>query len=766
MWFLYKLDEENQNTGEKILARPGREYSIGRKGTFITFNDKSVSRSHAKIIIGEQNSRDAFNKHFIPEVRLTDQNSKYGTFLNTIQVETESVLDNRDIIKFGSLNSALRLVWESAVICVPSMSNSDKVAIAKLACQLGILLTKEWDETCSHLYMKNIEIKAKFFLCLTSGKRIISLQWLKALLDQNDGTFTWPNESNYLPPIPGNINNIKKEDCEPKPERGSLFSNLEFRIFDKDQFDRYTPIIKSAGGTSKLCSLQVLYSINELCESNRVIVTPPERCQEQFNEIVGKLAKKHKRAIEGNEISDAIIACSQSKYCNPTIPEDERTCSILESSIVLNDEDNEKEVENDIVIMSDLPSSLPSRSTTPSHAAVESASIGDFFDDLLGEPDTLPDFPSAPQAPPLTSSREAELNDGANHQRQHSYDSYDAPSDSELAVPKHRAVSNKQTTNQSRRRLPGQLHQELTVPESENDEEVSGFESSTTTAGPRRQLPGQVANTDIQEAVTEEAGTATTRSRNSTRRLPGQLQISAISNNDTTAEPTEPTSPIRPTRSRHQLPGINNASPEPENIPQTSIGLRRTIVHQETMDQQPNRYIVNDSSSAVTEPTPSRRQTTLTATMTRSRRQNTATRRTNNNDEFPSLPDAEQDYNQEIPLVPGKKYTAILTGRIICSTPSNNIRPGAQENQGGDYVNFKRFKKVHRSTPYNPIDFIPAVLTQEDRNRLCDHYYGDEEDELEDSIPSHQSPSIPAEGFGDIEIKVVRATASRRPTRR
>ncbi|KAG2223398.1 hypothetical protein INT45_002893 [Circinella minor] len=737
MWFLYKLDEQNQNTGEKILARPGCEYTIGRKGTFITFNDKSVSRSHAKIIIGEQNSRDAFNKHFIPEVRLTDQNSKYGTFLNTIQVETESVLANRDMIKFGSLNSALRLVWESVVICVPSMSNSDKVAIAKLACH---------------------------------AKRIISIQWLKALLDQNDGTFTWPDESNYFPPIPSSISNIKKEDCEPKPERGSLFSNLEFRIFDKDQFDRYTPIIKSAGGTSKLCSLRVLYSINELCESNRVIVTPPERCQEQFNEIVGKLAKKHKRTIEGNEISDAIIACSRSKYCNPTIPEDERTYSILESSIVLNDYNDEKQEEDDIVIMSDLPSSLPSRSMTPSHADVESTSMGDFFDDLLGEPDTLPDYPSAPQAPPLTFLREVELNDGANHRRQHSNNSYDAPSDSELAVPEHRAVSNKQKSNQSRQ----QLGQESTVPESKNDEEVSEFESSTTRAQPWRQLPGQITNTDVPEVAIEGAETATTRSRNSTRRLPGQLQISATNNNDITAEPTEPTSLIRPTRSRRQLPGTNNALPEPENPPQTSTGLRRTMVR-ETMDQQPNRFIVNDSSSTVTEPTPSRRQTTLTTTTTiRSRRQNTgARRRTNNNDEFPSLPDTEQDYNQEIPLVPGKKYTAILTGRIICSTPSNNIRPRAQVNQDGDCVNFKRFKKVHRSTPYNAIDFIPAALTQEDRNRLCgmlgakkNNYYGDEEDELEDSIPSHQSPSVPAEGFGDIEIKVVRATASRRPTRR
>ena len=100
---------------------------------------------------------------------------------------------------------------------------------------LGIVLTKEWDESCTHLYMKNIEIKAKLFLCLTSAKRVISIKWLEALSDQNDGTFTWPDESNYLPHIPSSINNIMKGDFEPKPERTTLFSNLEFRMFDRDQ---------------------------------------------------------------------------------------------------------------------------------------------------------------------------------------------------------------------------------------------------------------------------------------------------------------------------------------------------------------------------------------------------------------------------------------------------------------------------------------------------------------------------------------------------
>ena len=380
----------------------------------------------------------------------------------------------------------------------------------------------------------------------------------------------------------------------------------------------------------------------------------------------------------------------------------------MQNSVVGNDyDDDEKEEEEDVVIMSDLLSNIPFQTMTPSHAATESASIGDFFDNLLGEPDTVPDLPSVSQALPVSSLHGAELDDGmfteppaSSHQQQDSNDGYDVSSDSESAVPGYESIANKQTTKknttaraQSRRQLPGQLLQRSTVPESDHDEEVGRPESSPSNSRPRRQVPGQITYNNVPERTEEEPELLTTRSGKSASQSLGQLQILATDNDDATAETTGLASPTR-ARPRRQLPGTDNASREPGNPPATPTGTRRTIPQRRTMVRQQNESIVNGSSSIVTESASRRRQTT-TSTTTRSATQNTGTRRRiNNNDEFPGLPDTEQNYNQEVPLVPGKKYTAILTARIICSTPSNDIRSRAQEDQDGDRVNFKRFKKV------------------------------------------------------------------------
>ena len=340
---------------------------------------------------------------------------------------------------------------------------------------------------------------------------------------------------------------------------------------------------------------------------------------------------------------------------------------------------------------------------TPSHAVMESASIGDFFDDLLGEPDTVPDSPSVPQALPVTSVHGAELNDGmfteppvSNHQQQHSKDGCAASSDYESAVSGCKPVAKKQATTKdtttrarSRRQLPGQLRQQSTVSESDHDEEVARPEPSPSSSRPRRQLPEQRTYNDVPELAAEGPELLTARSRTSTRQSLGRLQIPATDNNDATAETNGLTSSTK-ARPRHQLPRTGNASREPGNPSATPARIRRTIAQRENMERQQNESIVNGSSSVVTESASRRRQTT-----TRSRTQNTVARRqSNNNDEFPGLPDTEQDYNREVPLVPGKKYTAILTTRIICSAPSNDIRSRAQEDQDGDRVNFKRFKKV------------------------------------------------------------------------
>ena len=98
----------------------------------------------------------------------------------------------------------------------------------------GATLAKEWDDKCTHLYMKNIEIKAKLLLCLISACHVISLQWLEAVAAQEDTSFNWPAESNYLPPMPHDVT-VRKEECEPNLDRSTLFTDLEFWIFDEEQ---------------------------------------------------------------------------------------------------------------------------------------------------------------------------------------------------------------------------------------------------------------------------------------------------------------------------------------------------------------------------------------------------------------------------------------------------------------------------------------------------------------------------------------------------
>ena len=73
---------------------------------------------------------------------------------------TELELADADIIKFGSLNSALRLaglhfflpmqlicicrlIWKPVVICIPSMTSRDKSVIANLAIECGKLVGEQ-----------------------------------------------------------------------------------------------------------------------------------------------------------------------------------------------------------------------------------------------------------------------------------------------------------------------------------------------------------------------------------------------------------------------------------------------------------------------------------------------------------------------------------------------------------------------------------------------------------------------------------------------
>ncbi|KAI9317986.1 hypothetical protein BX666DRAFT_2134438, partial [Dichotomocladium elegans] len=327
MWLLSLLNEQQHETNKRYLLRPGKEYTIGRKGSFrkmagsrivanfkdiltdasIVFLDKSVSRKHAVIKVDSLSTRSVF-KDTRPKLLLSDQNSKYGTFINEKPLEHALYLNDRDIIRFGSMNSIVKLRWVPVVVCLSSMRMADKTSIAERAAQLGILLKREWDEHCTHLYMKEIDDTAKFFLCLIHARPIISEKWFDAILSIPEEDFTWPN-GDYLPVIKRGYD-IQPEECEPNPRRSTLFNDLDFLFFDAQLYQIYDPIVKAASGRTNLLPLKTSYSPDDLTSENKIVVAPAFENNASFRKIVDLLQKRNRKWVEGQDIGTAIVKCT------------------------------------------------------------------------------------------------------------------------------------------------------------------------------------------------------------------------------------------------------------------------------------------------------------------------------------------------------------------------------------------------------------------------------------------------------------------------
>ncbi|KAI7886920.1 hypothetical protein K492DRAFT_233122 [Lichtheimia hyalospora FSU 10163] len=377
MWLLHPLDDQNQECG-KILLCPNQNYTISRKvGDIVIQNDHSISRNHAILKVDEATKRSVYNKKFKPCILLEDIKAKYGTFVNGKKLETSLYLCDGDVIRFGVLKSYFRLRWHPVVVCVSSMSSVGKNEVAERAASLGIQLKKEWDNDCTHLYMKEIDDTANFTLCLIHAKPIISLAWFEALIEMGKTIeFTWPSANDYLPPIRKECKNVQPEQCLPNDRRASLFEGLEFWFFDEHNYNQYHAIVQAAGGQVKYCAMNRTYTIDAVTEDQRIIVAPGNGRHAVFREIKAKLEDRHRRYIESGEIVAAIIECSTNKACNPRLSQ-------------------HNEEEDDLFDL-EQSDSLPTQSNMHRSASYArdvtqtSNALDDMFDDILGDDDDEP----------------------------------------------------------------------------------------------------------------------------------------------------------------------------------------------------------------------------------------------------------------------------------------------------------------------------------------------------------------------------------------
>ncbi|KAL0075122.1 hypothetical protein F4703DRAFT_1935280 [Phycomyces blakesleeanus] len=285
----------------------------------ITFSDKSISRKHASIIVDPVEHEHMGNIEFRPRVVLKDVGSKYGTKANGKSIKDPTVIENDTVMEFGTLDSAVKLVWKHLFVCRTSLGRNEKEELLEAGARLGFHITKDWDDNCTHLYVKEIRFTHKLIQCLVQLKPVVSTSWLAEFV--SDTSTVFPDFEKHIPPL---SSDFPLTQCAPNflpsVNRTWIFNGLIFYIFGKEQFDRLSTVIKAAGGKAIFCRPGTPLR-SPLIQSNKgVFVIPTSGIDNNSWTGVEKSLRKAKReAIKEEAIGWSIVHCSLEKIGDQSI---------------------------------------------------------------------------------------------------------------------------------------------------------------------------------------------------------------------------------------------------------------------------------------------------------------------------------------------------------------------------------------------------------------------------------------------------------------
>ncbi|CAO3638060.1 unnamed protein product [Cunninghamella echinulata] len=316
MWFLYYI--VNNNVNQKVLLRPSRKYTLGRK----VCEDKSISKYHATLKI-ENITEEYINNIYERAVVTFYDDSKFGSYVNSKKVEKgeskEIYLKDGDIIKLGTKFALFKLKWEPLVICRQNLSKDTRLILYNNAADIGAKITQNIGDPFTHLYMDNLQLSYKVIQCLAQAKPIISQKWVDALCNSSDTDFNYPPiNPSYLPPIDQSFNDrFGIPDFKPNTNRSKLFKNKIFLFFDEKQHDYVKPLVVAANGICQLYHIEKIDPISECIGSvNKIVIQPKEvNNQMAWNSIVNYLDSFERRVVDEHEIGLAIAYCSMEFYC-------------------------------------------------------------------------------------------------------------------------------------------------------------------------------------------------------------------------------------------------------------------------------------------------------------------------------------------------------------------------------------------------------------------------------------------------------------------
>ncbi|KAG4306435.1 hypothetical protein PORY_000423 [Pneumocystis oryctolagi] len=256
MWILESNSDELN--GVRRYLKPGKEYLVGRAKyiTDITIDSRTVSKKHAKIVVGAvENGSSLLLEKKMP-IYVIDLNSKFGTLVNNVKLTNlPKECDHDSEIIFAKCQGKFRLFWHPVVFTLSGIKIRD---IQPLVESYGIKITKEYCDMTTHVVSKQRNT-AKNLQALINGVFVVANSYVNELvktigLVELNFDHGFPNPQKHVPPdnIYSSIDACP-EDFMPNKCRKRLFHGLVFVFFDKKQYFTLSPPINTAGGKTVLC---------------------------------------------------------------------------------------------------------------------------------------------------------------------------------------------------------------------------------------------------------------------------------------------------------------------------------------------------------------------------------------------------------------------------------------------------------------------------------------------------------------------------------
>lgn len=252
-------------------AIPALTHDVYTAGILVVA-DKSISRKHLTITVGQVKEGDAHNRTSRSTVTVEDLKTKIGTQINGTQIKgTTCVLTQEsNTLKFGSCNHLFRLSWHP-VVCSVSFTKRELAADAWVNLrqryeQLDIKFIADYDRRLTTHVVTKKRNTPKGLQALIAGRYIVTDTFLEAVSDaaelpsegagssalEQDFDVNWPNPLEHIPPRGDEPSDRPGDAYGPNERRRDIFDGYTFIFFEKAQYDNLMPVIADGKGKALL----------------------------------------------------------------------------------------------------------------------------------------------------------------------------------------------------------------------------------------------------------------------------------------------------------------------------------------------------------------------------------------------------------------------------------------------------------------------------------------------------------------------------------